>query len=260
MLNADDPQTVYSVRLLRETVAKGRPIVVWIGAGASRWLDYPSWESLARSLRLDFFRSVSGFQNSRAVNLIQSGKYPEFFQLCKGQDRARYFKYLSNTFDPKSNSHLYVRFTDLLQRLSPLYVVTTNVDEALERTIPGPPVLQNTDLTRMVELLNTNTPFIAKLHGSCSSIESAVFSTDDYTRLFREEGFIAAVRHIFTSCSVLFLGYGVRDEYVIDLLNQNAKEMHLFGPGPHFVVTKSEKPTTSRVAYDWVLDQSAPRS
>ena len=120
VLNADDPETIYSVRLLRETVSKGRPIVVWVGAGASRWLDYPSWEDLARSIRLDFFKSVAGFDNTRAVNLIQSGNYPQLFQLCKELDPARYFSRLSNAFEPKKNSHAYSRFADLLQRLSPL--------------------------------------------------------------------------------------------------------------------------------------------
>jgi len=38
VLNADDPKTIYSVRLLREIVASRRPIVLWVGAGASRWL------------------------------------------------------------------------------------------------------------------------------------------------------------------------------------------------------------------------------
>lgn len=204
MLNADDPQTIYSVRLLREAIAKGRPIVVWVGAGAGTWLDYPSWEDLARGLRLDFFKFVAGFENSTAVNLIQSGKYPDFFQLCKDLDRARYFSYLSDAFHPKTNSHIYVRFTNLLQRLSPLHIVTTNVDEALERTIPGPPVLQNTDLIKIVELLNVKSSFIGKLHGSCSSIESAVFSAGDYAHLLQQSSFTTAIRHIFTSCSVLF--------------------------------------------------------
>jgi len=237
VLNADDPQTIYSIRLLRETVARERPVVIWVGAGASRWLGYPSWEELARGLRFDFFKSVAGFENSKAVNLIQSGKYADFFQLCKNLDRARYFTYLSNAFLPKTHSNTYLRFTDLLRRLSPLYIVTTNVDESLERIIADPPILQNTDLTRAVELLNTKSSFIAKLHGSCSSIEKVVFASDDYARLVQQNNFIATIKYIFTSCSVLFLGYSVRDQYVLELLKKNAHEMDLFGSGPHFVVT-----------------------
>ena len=50
----------------------------------------------------------------------------------------------------------------------------------------------------------------------------------------------STLKYLFTSCSVVFLGYGVRDDYVVKLLDQNASEMNLFGPGPHFVVTNDE--------------------
>ena len=238
MLNADDPQTFYSLRALREIVTKyRRPVVLWVGAGASRWAGYPSWKDVARGLRLDFLKFVAGFDNTLASKLIQSQKFPDFFQVCKELDRARYYGYLSRTFAPSQPTDTYLRFSDLLLKLPRLQIVTTNVDEMLERTIPSPTVMQNTDLTRIVELFNEGRPFIGKLHGSCSSIESTVFASSDYELLVKNEPFITALRHIFTQCSILFLGYGVRDHYVLELISRNATEMKLFGPGPHFVVT-----------------------
>lgn len=243
MLNADDPQTVFSLRALREVVLNGRrPIVLWIGAGASKWAGYPLWKELARQMRADFAKLVQEFRNERALKLLQSERYPEFFQFCKQTDSARYYRFLSDVLSPKSLTHVYARFIDLLRRLPLLQIVTTNVDETLERTIPGPSAVQGSDLTRVVELLNDHQPFIAKLHGSCSSIADATFTEEDYRLLLQDPGFISAVRHIFTSCTVLFLGYSVRDQYVLNLISENAADMQLFGPGPHFAVMNGAIP------------------
>jgi hypothetical protein len=243
MLNADDSQTVFSLRALREIVLKGeRPIVLWIGSGASKWAGYPLWDELATKMRADFFKSVPGFNHDKALRLLQSNKYPNFFQLCKTLDRARYFHFLANALSPKSPNDVHARFTELLERLPLLQIVTTNVDEMLERTIPSPVVIQKSDLTRIVELLNAKSAFIGKLHGSSSSIESTTFATEDYQAILEDSGFIAAVGHIFTCCSVLFLGYSVRDQYVVDLILRNATDMRLFGSGPHFLVTNGNAP------------------
>src|SRR5436309_4697157 len=52
MLNATDQATFLSVRELRRSVQEAqKPLVYWIGAGASKWLNYPLWKELARQLR-----------------------------------------------------------------------------------------------------------------------------------------------------------------------------------------------------------------
>ena len=51
--------------------------------------------------------------------------------------------------------------------------------------------------------------------------------------------------HIFSLGTVVFLGYSVNDQYVIDLLSDNAKDMSLFGTGPHFVISSDFKSSTT---------------
>jgi hypothetical protein len=253
MLNANDPETIFSLHLLRETITTGnRAIVFWIGAGTSRWAGYPSWKDFVLDVRSDFFKSKGGFNNDLALKLIDSGNFPAFLQMCRDLDRARYYRHIAAVFSPKAKGPLYSRFIDLLRRISPLYAVTTNVDEQLERNLNAATVVQKSDLTRIVTLLQGKDAFIGKVHGSCSTVESTVFSTQDYEALLEDEGFLRSVQHIFTACSVIFLGYGVRDDYVIDLLSRNAAEMKLFGPGPHFVVTSEEVkmvPGLHRISY-----------
>ena len=86
MLNADDRFTVASLNSLRDAVRQGRRLVVWVGAGASRWADLPSWHDLAKQMRKIFARNIPDFPNDLAESRIASKAYPELFQLCKDID------------------------------------------------------------------------------------------------------------------------------------------------------------------------------
>jgi hypothetical protein len=254
MLNANDGSTFLVLRELRKVIQESaRPVVLWVGAGASKWLGYPLWIDLARDLRKEFFTLVSGFNNAKALSLIDShaNRLPEFFQLCKDLDEARYYRFLSEAFLPRPESLLYRRFIDALGKIAPLSIVTTNIDEALEQTLPQVPVYQRSDLTGCVAKLQAGASFIGKLHGSRSSIESAVFTSKDYEKVKTDPSYIGVLRHLFSVGTVIFLGYGVGDQYLIDLLAENDENNRLFGAGPHFVVATDFKGPLSlrRVGY-----------
>src|SRR5439155_6175065 len=246
MLNATDQTTFLSLRELRRSVQEAKkPLVYWIGAGASKWLNYPLWKELARQLRREFLKFADGFDSEQAHKHIEANSFPKFFQLCRDLDRARYFRFLVNAFLPVPGTALYTRFTEALGRTGPLQVLTTNIDEALEQRFPGAGVYQRSDITGCLEQLQARKSFITKLHGSRSAIESAVFTSDDYKELASNLGYLSTLKHIFALGTVVFLGYSVTDQYLIDLLSDNAKDMSLFGAGPHFVVSSDFKEIAS---------------
>ncbi len=245
MLNADNHITYLSVRELKRCTRSKRPLIFWIGAGASKWLGYPLWKDLARDLRREFFKFVAGFDNAGALKLIDSNSFPRFFQRCRDLDRARYHHFLSNTFLPRPETPLYKRFVDALGGMAPLNILTTNVDEALEQRFPSAGVYQRSDIGGCIEQLQSGKPFIAKLHGSRSAIENAVFTHEDYESLKADTSYISVLRQVFTFGTVVFLGYSVSDQYLINLLSDNAQDMSLFGAGPHFVVSADFKGTSS---------------
>ncbi len=146
---------------------------------------------------------------------------------------------------PLPETVLYTRFTEALGRTTPLQVLTTNIDEALEQRFPSAGVYQRSDISACVEQLQARRSFIAKLHGSRSAIEGAVFTSDDYEKLRSDSGYLNTLKHIFALGTVVFLGYSVSDQYLIDLLSDNAKDMSLFGTGPHFVVSSDFKQIAS---------------
>ena len=62
--------------------------------------------------------------------------------------------------------------------------------------------------------------FICKLHGSISSIENTVFTTEDYLELERDASYLSLMEHIFADAVVVFIGYGLKDEYVLTALTK----------------------------------------
>ena len=252
MLNAEDQGTFLAVRELTRSIRESKkPIVFWIGAGASKWLDYPLWKELALDLRREFFKYVSGFDNGGALKLIAANSFPRFFQQCRSLDRPRYFQFLSTAFLPRPETPLYRRFTDSLAAIVPLHILTTNVDEAIEQRFPAVGLFQRSDTSGCIQQLQSGKPFIAKVHGSRGAIESTVFTHDDYEALKADTAYINTLKLIFSLGTVVFLGYSISDQYVIDLLSDNARDMSLFGTGPHFVVSSDFKESSPlrRIGY-----------
>jgi hypothetical protein len=111
MLNATDQATFLSIRELKRSIQEsGKPLVMWIGAGTSKWLEYPLWKEFANGLRREFSRFVQGFDDAAGRELIAEGSFPTFFQKCRDLDRSHYYQFLSTSFLPKPETILYRRF------------------------------------------------------------------------------------------------------------------------------------------------------
>ncbi len=237
MLDTQDTETIYAIRALREIAnERSRPLILWIGAGASRWCGYPSWEGLADTLHSRFLKTEKGYEKDRALDRLSAKDFPAIFQLCKQANRNLYNLLLVNSFGVPRKTPVYDRFLDLLSRITPLQILTTNVDEALEKNLPEAVTVQRTDLERVSDLIQTQKAFVCKMHGTISSIESTVFTSDDYRGLLETRPFLDLIHFLFSKCCVLFLGYGLRDDYLVNALETASSLRPVFGAGPHFAV------------------------
>jgi hypothetical protein len=105
MLNADDPYTSASLHRLKEVIRQRRQLVLWVGAGASRWAGLPSWHHSANQMRKTFSKSVPDFPNDLAGSHIATKTYPDVFQLCRDLDSALFYTILLEQFSvPVINS------------------------------------------------------------------------------------------------------------------------------------------------------------
>ena len=259
MFNTDDPQTLASLSRLKRLVSGGKkPVVFWVGAGASLWAGYPSWESVAKGIRRVFAFEVAAFDNSGAVAALSSGNYPKVFEICKAADATRYYAFLVDTFAKQPHTTaLYQRFVDKIKVMEPHLIVTTNVDLALEQSLSSIDVIERTDCERISLSIAEARNFVAKLHGSISSVFSVVFASSEYEELKINKTFLPSMRALFEFATVIFLGYGVRDEYVVNLLLEDRESHKLFGSGPHFILTTSLSARSDglhRIAYSTSKD------
>jgi hypothetical protein len=243
VLDASDKQTVYSLRELSE-VAKNppKPLVLWVGAGVSSWLGYPRWRDTADRFHSRFCQYEANYPKAIGRSAISNGRYPDFFQACRDTNRQRFNGLLVEEFSPRQISPVYRRFASALKRLSCCRVLTTNVDESLEREFTDAEVVSRYQVQRAADLLDQQRPFICKLHGSISDVNSTVFTSNDYDVLLNDGSFPSLVGRILGRSTVIFLGYSLRDAYLLSLLARNADVNTLFGDGPHFAVLSGDAP------------------
>jgi len=243
MLDGNDKNTFYALRLLRDLVAERRkPIIIWAGAGVSVWCGFPSWQETATRVQSSYQKFESKYDRVEGQRLFQEGKLPELFELLRQTSPRRYNQELAALFTSRTPTPVYGRFLAIIKALAPLQIVTTNVDETLERNLPGTVAVQSPDLERCLDLLPAGTSFVAKLHGSASSVQSTVFTSSDYRRLLDHQTYLRTLQVLFAQATVLFIGYSLRDKYVLDLFEANCGARPLFGDGPHFLVTSSDSP------------------
>lgn len=243
MLNGNDTATFYALRLLRDVVAERRkPLIIWAGAGVSMWSGFPSWKETAQQFQRSYRKYESKYDREKGQVLFEGEKFADLFELFRQTNPQRYNQELASLFTLRTPTPVYQRFLGILTDLKPVQIVTTNVDEMLERNLQVSDVVQSTDLERCSDLLWNETSFVAKLHGTISSINSTVFATSDYERLQRDPTFLTTLQKLFSQALVVFVGYSLRDKYVLDLFASNCGARPLFGDGPHFLVQSTDSP------------------
>ena len=128
MFQGDDKETFHSLRLLRDVAEdKTRPIIFWVGAGASAWCGYPLWEELAGQLHQRFLKYEPQYNASSAVALLRERRYPEFFSYCSKISQNSYFSALASAFSARQASPVYGRFVSVLQGIQPCFIVAHRV-------------------------------------------------------------------------------------------------------------------------------------
>ena len=149
-----DPETIRAFNSLKSViVSRRRPLVVWLGAGASAWAGYPLWGELADQMHRRFAREVGKYVKETASSLLAERAYPDLFEEMRTSDSALYFSCLTDAFAPRQPTPVYERMLRALDRIEPTYVLTTNVDESLERHLSGPEAVQRSDVERLSQLL-----------------------------------------------------------------------------------------------------------
>ena len=236
----DSPENFAALKACCEAVRDPRKLpFYWIGAGASAWAGLPLWPQLAERTYRTFQSRLNADERERAQSVLDAGSLPAFFSLCKAHDSQLYFKtILGELRTPSVTRPVYTRFITAICAVRPVLIVTTNVDQCLEQQSNLPSVLYQ-DIDQVTD--NTYPDgCILKLRGCTSVANSLVFTEEDYQRLIEQPGFLASVERLFLTRTAIFIGYGMRDQYVLNALEQANFNRPLLGTGPHFSVLPAD--------------------
>ena len=96
-----------------------------------------------------YSREEHKYDKLLSSQLLKETKYPELFEQMRFANQSRYFTFLSEQFRPQHTSGVYKRFISTLCKLPNAYIVTTNVDEALEHSLPEHLTVQRSDIERL---------------------------------------------------------------------------------------------------------------
>ncbi|HWB03075.1 MAG TPA: SIR2 family protein [Verrucomicrobiales bacterium] len=220
--------------LVRLRGSSERPLVFWIGAGVSSWAGIKRWDELAQTMRSEFLRTESTFEKELSWQWLDQKAFPSLFGHCDKVSPTRYRRILDRELNQKSpHQPVYDRFLVAMRRLTPCKILTTNADELLEQAL-GLRAIQPSALELVPDLLSGTGGFVGKLHGSIGDPNSLIFTDYEYAQLLERRPFLNALSRVFQAAHVVFIGYGLADDYILNLLNEANNLKTIFGDGPHF--------------------------
>lgn len=205
-------------------------LVIFIGAGISKFsqsnsITFPVWGDLINAMKKDLDINESDYLKVAQLYYLKFGEYSLYEKL-------------------KSMIPLHANPSDIHEKifkLNPKYVITTNWDNILEKTIE-----QNGHIYDIIrsdaDLVKSILPRkLLKVHGDFSS-HNVVFKEDDYLTYGDNFPLIENfLRHILSSYTVLFLGYSYSD-YDLKIISKWIERRSDIAP-PRFILTLKENTT-----------------
>jgi len=211
---------------LLQAATRGR-IVPFVGAGLSKPLGMPLWgEALAQLLT-----RMPGADAASIKALIDSGKFLEAAQKLAAHDRFQTSHFIRTTYRAQE---LKLKAGPLrhLPRFAKGCIVTTNFDDAIEKTYEAvlhqgksldfKAYMHGTQEHNFFSRLVRGDRCILKLHGDAESDATHILTAEQYEQAYGkpfdfQKPLPKALRQIYISQSLLFLGCSLDQDWTMDL-------------------------------------------
>lgn len=202
------------------TAQENDNLTVFIGAGFSKFsetatIKFPSWGELMIALKNDLNTQETDFLKIAQLYYLEFGEYKLYQKLRE---------FVPLHAEP-SDLHLQV-----FQLLKPKYVITTNWDNLLEKTVSNNGLFYDVIKTE-ADLIKSNLPKkLIKVHGSFDT-HNIVFKEDDYLNYsINNPIFDNFLKHILSTTTVLFLGYSYSDSNLKQIIKWIEKNSEVSPP------------------------------
>lgn len=200
--------------------------VAYIGSGLSAGAGLPLWKRLLE-LMVEWCKS-------RGIKLPSQKELKKLFRenkfllladiLTKRMGEGEYHDFLVSIFrreglTPTENHNL-------LPEIPFVSILTSNYDKLIESAYTtfnngvSPHVFTQLDRSEMARALRSKEFHILKTHGDIDRLESLVLTFSDYRSLmYANEAYKLYLQNIFTSKTILFLGFSLTDPDLMGLLD-----------------------------------------
>jgi hypothetical protein len=220
-----------------------------VGSGLVMRAGYPSWEKLMQQLH-DYSGIAARIGATRAKfisdlddSLYRAERYRKELQRANRGSDAMYFKFLTNTFQP--SGHKIDGTLKQFVRLGFSHFLTTNYDPTLQLAHGDTHVEViewKADVDKRDIFITTlgagrrSRRSVVHLHGIWNDPKNIVLTDSDYLeRYVSQEEARRLLFAIFATKSVVFVGFGLRDPDLMQLLRSVASSLSS-RRGRHFVL------------------------
>ena len=189
------------IRFLAEELEKGK-LVVFVGAGVSKNSGLPEWEELIKNYA--DYRGIKEFTSKQFLTI------PE--EVFERYGSLKYYEIAEKRFLGKYVTNSIHR---ILKKMKLTYIITTNYDTLIEDEIKN---LQIVSKDEDLPYTNSNKMLI-KMHGDFEN-KNIVLKQSDYDNYEKNFQLISTlVKGLFTTNTVLFIGYSYSDTNVQQIMN-----------------------------------------
>lgn len=189
------------IKFLAEELEKGK-LVVFVGAGVSKNSGLPEWEELIKDYA--DYRGIKEFTSKQFLTI------PE--EVFERYGSLKYYEIAEKRFSGKYVPNSIHR---ILKKMKLTYIITTNYDTLIEDEIKN---LQIVSKDEDLPYTNSNKMLI-KMHGDFEN-KNIVLKQSDYDNYEKNFQLISTlVKGLFTTNTVLFIGYSYSDTNVQQIMN-----------------------------------------
>lgn len=232
--------------------AKLGNLVIFVGAGYSRLISLPSWESFAKDKIYELFdNNLIDFKTKEYLNKLNPKKSLSIYKRFKDSNKEILFKPEKEYFSFKENQD-YVELYEPLYDINAIYL-TTNYDECLDRMVEKRNDLIDSEMEvleedslyddknyskkkgrifyRKISLDSANLDVnnVIHLHGSVKDENTMIVSIDDYIQMYgniddRSNDEVSTfLKDVFENYTVLFIGYGLEEQEILEYMFTKVK-------------------------------------
>lgn len=236
-------------------------LVLFIGAGASTPLNYPSWQNLVSEI-LDFLNS--NFSDTSDLNfpnlkrsLLDGSRSPleilnKIEQDSKSGDqyKTKAKEYVYEVFNNlNTENNLDSSIHKLLWELSSK-IITTNYDQIIEHNKPADPeidIFGNENSFMALKAQKDDSKFLYKIHGDFKNPETIILFESDYKLIYSNNNANNdALGDFFKNKTFLFLGFSLSDPFVNNLFTKIKSLYDNYSVGNHYIFSTSHNNDFSR--------------